>query len=63
VSGVHEVTVSDGRARFEVDAGAMAAVLDHVRPYGVIDLTATPPTLEELFLRHYQGAPEVVTTR
>lgn len=58
VPGVHDLAVADGRTRFEVDAGAMAGVLDRLRPLGVLDLTATPPTLEELFLRHYLGRPE-----
>jgi ABC-2 type transport system ATP-binding protein len=55
--GVHDLAVTDGRTRFEVESGAMAEVLDRLQPLGVLDLSATPPTLEELFLRHYAGEP------
>lgn len=34
------------------------AVSNLVKAFGVLDLTATPPTLAELFLRHYNSAPE-----
>jgi ABC-2 type transport system ATP-binding protein len=59
LAGVHGVAVDGARARFQVEAGAMDAVLRHLTPFGVTDLVATPPTLEELFLRHYAGTPEL----
>ena len=52
--GVHEVTLTDDRtAAFEVDSDELAAVIRHLADREVIALTSTPPTLEELFLRHY----------
>jgi ABC-2 type transport system ATP-binding protein len=39
--------------RFSVDQDGMGAVLEALRDSGVTDLTSTPTTLEELFLRHY----------
>jgi ABC-2 type transport system ATP-binding protein len=55
VPGVHAVRVDDTSAHFEVDPGRFDELLRHITPYGVRELTSTPPTLEELFLRHYGG--------
>jgi ABC-2 type transport system ATP-binding protein len=51
--GVHGVTVAGPSTRFEVDAGTLDPVLSHLARFGVRGLTSTPPTLEELFMRHY----------
>ena len=53
LSGVHDCVVEGTTARFGVDAGDVNAVLAHLVRYDVLSLTSTPPTLEELFLRHY----------
>jgi ABC-2 type transport system ATP-binding protein len=55
VAGVHELVVEGRRVRFTVDPDAMDAVLGRLTAIGVRTLTATPPTLEELFLRHYRS--------
>jgi ABC-2 type transport system ATP-binding protein len=60
LAGLHDLEVTGHRARFEVENGAMDAALRHLTSLGVVDLTCTPPTLEELFLRHYAGTPELV---
>ncbi|WP_405409296.1 ATP-binding cassette domain-containing protein [Streptomyces decoyicus] len=44
------------RVRLQVDTGKLDAVLRSLGTSGVRSLTSTPPTLEELFLRHYQDA-------
>ncbi|WP_040338815.1 ABC transporter ATP-binding protein [Candidatus Blastococcus massiliensis] len=51
--GVHGLRHEDGRAHFDVDTDALDGVLRHLTGLGVRGLTSTPPTLEELFLRHY----------
>ncbi len=53
VRGVHDLELADGRARFQVETGAMSGVVRALSSVDVRALTATPPTLEELFLRHY----------
>jgi ABC-2 type transport system ATP-binding protein len=55
VAGVHELVVEGRRVHFTVDPDAMDAVLGRLTAIGVRTLTATPPTLEELFLRHYRS--------
>ncbi|MEU7182365.1 MULTISPECIES: ABC transporter ATP-binding protein [Streptomyces] len=52
--GVHDLTVQGHRVRFQVDTDKLDAVLRSLGESGVRSLTSTPPTLEELFLRHYQ---------
>jgi ABC-2 type transport system ATP-binding protein len=51
---VHNLVVNhDGTARFDVDTAALEPVHRRLAEAGVVALTSTPPTLEELFLRHY----------
>ncbi|WNZ09729.1 ABC transporter ATP-binding protein [Streptomyces sp. 11x1] len=58
--GVHDLDVQGHRVRLQVDTAELNAVLRSLTESGVRSLTSTPPTLEELFLRHYQ-AEEVAT--
>ncbi|MFI6386459.1 ATP-binding cassette domain-containing protein [Nonomuraea sp. NPDC050547] len=54
--GVHELTVDGDRLRCQVDGAALTPVLTELARAGVRSLTSQPPTLEELFLRHYEGS-------
>jgi ABC-2 type transport system ATP-binding protein len=51
--GVHGLRVDDGRVSLDVDGDHLAEVVAHLGALGVRSLTSNPPTLEELFLRHY----------
>ncbi len=51
--GVHDLVVEGTRASFEVDTVRLEDVLRLLTDLGVRSLTSQPPTLEELFLRHY----------
>ena len=53
LAGVHNLQVENHRARFDVDTAELDEALRHISGLGVRTLTSTPPTLEELFLRHY----------
>jgi ABC-2 type transport system ATP-binding protein len=53
LAGVHDLQVENHRARFDVDTAQLDEALRHLSGLGVRTLTSTPPTLEELFLRHY----------
>ena len=53
IGGVHDVSVDDGYVRFDVDSGALDQTIRHLSGFGVRSLVSQPPTLEELFLRHY----------
>jgi ABC-2 type transport system ATP-binding protein len=51
--GVHDVEVDGHRVQLEVDTTHLSAVLDALQGGGVRSLLSQPPTLEDLFLRHY----------
>jgi ABC-2 type transport system ATP-binding protein len=51
--GVHDLLVDGAHARFDVETAEIGRTLRHLTQYDVRSLTSTPPTLEELFLRHY----------
>ncbi|HEY0697384.1 MAG TPA: ABC transporter ATP-binding protein [Micromonospora sp.] len=51
--GVHDAVVDGTHARFDVDTADLDNVLRHVTGFGVRSLTSAPPSLEELFMRHY----------
>ena len=53
IGGVHDVSVDDGHVRFDVDSGALDQTIRHLSGFGIRSLVSQPPTLEELFLRHY----------
>jgi ABC-2 type transport system ATP-binding protein len=52
--GVHTCDVEGARVRLEVDTDKLDEVLSHLVKAGVRSLASQPPTLEELFLRHYE---------
>jgi ABC-2 type transport system ATP-binding protein len=52
--GVHLLIVNGDKVEFEVDPDALNGVLRRLTEIGVRNLTSHPPTLEELFIRHYQ---------
>ncbi|MGE5827679.1 MAG: ATP-binding cassette domain-containing protein [Micromonosporaceae bacterium] len=58
--GVHDLQVHGERVSFTVDTAALDAALHQLTAAGVRSLVSQPPTLEELFLRHY-GGPAAAT--
>ena len=52
--GVHDLDVEGNRVRCEVDTAQLDAVMRQLSASGIKSLVAQPPTLEELFLRHYE---------
>ncbi len=53
--GVHDLVVEGSRVRFDVDDAKLDSALAVLMAAGIRTLSASPPTLEELFLRHYGG--------
>ena len=53
LDGVHDLVLEGTRARFQVDGTRLDPALAVLVQAGVRSLTTQPPTLEELFLRHY----------
>ncbi len=53
--GVHNLQIDGTRVHLQVDSEKLDGVLRRLVAVGVRTLTSQPPTLEELFLRHYQA--------
>jgi ABC-2 type transport system ATP-binding protein len=53
VPGLHGLDVEGDRVHCEVDSDKLDGLLRALTSVGVRSLTSQPPTLEELFLRHY----------
>jgi ABC-2 type transport system ATP-binding protein len=51
--GLHDLDISGNRVSCQVDNDALSGVLARLVAAGVRTLASQPPTLEELFLRHY----------
>ncbi|GAA1876923.1 ABC transporter ATP-binding protein [Actinomadura bangladeshensis] len=51
--GVHDLRTENGQIRFDVDGDHLAAAVARLGELDVQALTAHPPTLEQLLLRHY----------
>ncbi|HEY0501539.1 MAG TPA: ABC transporter ATP-binding protein [Kutzneria sp.] len=56
MTGVHDYSAQGNKVQFEVDTAELDAVLRKLTEFGVRSLISQPPTLEQLFLRHYEVA-------
>jgi ABC-2 type transport system ATP-binding protein len=54
LAGVHDLVLDGTRVQFQVDAAELNQAVARLSAAGVRSLVSQPPTLEELFLRHYQ---------
>jgi ABC-2 type transport system ATP-binding protein len=57
LAGVHDIRQIDHRVAFDVDTHELHAAVAHLLGFGLVSLTSEPPTLEQLFLRHYSDQP------
>jgi len=53
ISGVSNVNIEDRHIKFSIESDEINYALQKLTQYGVINLNSNPPTLEELFIRHY----------
>jgi len=53
LDGVYDITSDAGNIKFQVNTDKMGAVISHLQPFGIKKLESAPPSLEELFMRHY----------
>jgi ABC-2 type transport system ATP-binding protein len=54
LDGVHNLRVDGDRVRLDVDSTRLDQLVRTLSKLGLRSLTSRPPTLEELFLRHYR---------
>jgi ABC-2 type transport system ATP-binding protein len=62
LGGVHDLKTIGNRVHLEVDTDHLDDVLVRLTAIGVRSLVSRPPTLEELFLRHYRQAGPLAVT-
>jgi ABC-2 type transport system ATP-binding protein len=53
---VHDLRDDDGLLRFAVDRGDLDRAMNRLTELGIDELTVAPASLEDMFLREYQGA-------
>lgn len=53
--GVFELQKKDNGVSFQIDSHKLGDVVSYISKYEVTKLESTPPTLEDLFMRHYDG--------
>jgi ABC-2 type transport system ATP-binding protein len=58
LADVHDLKVDGNRVRFDVETRSLDDALRQLTDVGVRSLVSQPPTLEELFLRHYTEETE-----
>lgn len=56
VKGVHDIQEKENAISFHVDTEELGNVIKFISKYDIIKLESAPPTLEDLFMRHYEGA-------
>lgn len=54
IKGVHDIEKKDDLLLFQVDQGEIDNIIKYISNYGVVKLESSPPTLEDLFMRHYK---------
>ncbi len=60
VGGVHDLRVDGDTVTFDVDDTHMNTVMSALTGLGIRSLVSNPPSLEELFMRHYGDEPAVL---
>lgn len=55
VDGVHDFVQNDSQATFSVDNQYLNSILIEASKLGVTRFESIPPTLEDLFMRHYES--------
>jgi len=55
LDGVHELELKPGEAEFHLDNSQTAPVMAFLSQRGATRIVSTPPTLEQLFMSHYEA--------
>jgi len=54
IEGVFDIVRADGGLAFHVERSKMGEVISYINSFGIISLESAPPTLEDLFMKHYK---------
>lgn len=62
LKGVYNIEKLDQALSFQVDTEEMDNVVKHISQFGIVKLECAPPTLEDLFMRYYEGVGQATHT-
>jgi ABC-2 type transport system ATP-binding protein len=54
IPGIHQVTNHNQEWNFQVDTEKLGEVIRYLSSFSIVKLESMPPTLEDLFMRHYK---------
>lgn len=55
VNGIRDIVMKDQALSFQVDTDELDNVMKYISQFGIVKLESAPPTLEDLFMSHYEG--------
>lgn len=55
LAGMHDVEETEQGLSFQVDTDEMDQIIRHISQFGIVKLESAPPSLESLFISHYEG--------
>jgi len=59
IGGVYDITGRNDGLSFHVDSPSVGSVVEFLTKFDVLRLESAPPTLEDLFMQHYQEGPGI----
>lgn len=59
LKGIHEIEEIEQGFSIQVDTEELDQAIRHISQFGILKLESAPPTLEDLFMRHYEGREKV----
>ena len=59
VAPIHNATIEKNHARFEVAGKDLDNIFKHLTKFSIQSVTSHPPTLEEMFMSHYNEDPNL----
>jgi ABC-2 type transport system ATP-binding protein len=58
MKGIHNLEQSDSEFVFQVDTEELGNIIQYISTFGIEKLESASPTLEDLFMRHYEGTED-----
>ena len=55
IHGIHEIKETNQGLSFQIDTEALADAISYISQFGILKLESKPPTLEDIFMRHYEN--------
>ncbi|CAM3877979.1 ABC transporter ATP-binding protein [Cytobacillus oceanisediminis] len=56
IKGIYDLQENEQGLSFQADSEQIDGVIKHISQFGILKFVSSPPTLEDLFMRHYEGS-------